>query len=478
MNLSNALLLLLFTLNTHAARADISKNGSLRKLKFSKSSKSSKFSKKDKNPSNMCGPGTEYDTFTEQCIIEGLSLGMDTSLFEDCDDIDASCYCEESYGSRGPKLVPHESCNKYVSCDGRGGNEKAVIVQCEPGFAYDVEAQICYYKGDVNCLGRKKKDLGEAVPSQCLSELNPSDPICGCETYVWNSVTLVPDSCYGSADVDFQCSKDAVTTNDLEIGIGDGIRPGRAPDDFTETAANTGLGYHDAPWLVSDSNPDGEYPYKFPLDKTALIMIDFQRDFVCPGGFGETLGNKVEDLQKALQPARNILKAARALGMPIIHTLESHKSDLSDLLNNKFTRGELPEFLRIGEELDLGRILIRGSCGNNIVDMVAPQPGEYVIFKPGKGAFFKTHFYELLKDLGITHIMVAGVTTEVCMQSSVREATDRGFEPLIISDATMSYFERYRQQTIEQLVAQGALVAWSAESSAVVKALGKACGDT
>ena len=148
-------------------------------------------------------------------------------------------------------------------------------------------------------------------------------------------------------------------------------------------------------------------------------MIDFQRDFVCPGGFGETLGNKVEDLQKALQPARNILKAARALGMPIIHTLESHKSDLSDLLDNKFTRGELPDFLRIGEELDLGRILIRGSCGNNIVDMVAPQPGEYVVFKPGKGAFFRTHFYELLKDLDITHIMVAGVTTEVCMQRLV-----------------------------------------------------------
>ena len=84
-------------------------------------------------------------------------------------------------------------------------------------------------------------------------------------------------------------------------------------------------------------------------------MIDFQHDFVCPGGFGETPGNKVEDLQKALQPAQNVLKAARALGMPIIHTLESHKSDLSDLLDNKFTRGELPDFLRIGEELDLSQ---------------------------------------------------------------------------------------------------------------------------
>jgi Isochorismatase family len=200
---------------------------------------------------------------------------------------------------------------------------------------------------------------------------------------LWNSATLVPEKCYGAQDIEFTCRKDKVKKSELEISIGDGVRPGRAPDNFNETAANTGLGYHDAPWLVSESNPDGEYPFKFPLDKTALIMIDFQRDFVCPGGFGETLGNKVEDLQRALQPARNVLRAARALGMPIIHTLESHKSDLSDLLDNKFNRGDLPEFLRIGEELDLGRILVRGIFGNNIVDMVAPQPGEHLVFKPG-----------------------------------------------------------------------------------------------
>ena len=188
---------------------------------------------------------------------------------------------------------------------------------------------------------------GEAVPSQCLSELNPDEPICGCDTYMWNSATLVliPNECYGPVHVDFQCSKDEIANNNLEIGIGDGIRPGRAPPDFEETAQNTGPGYFDAPWLESESNPDGEYPYKFPLDKTALVMIDFQRDFVCPGGFGESLGNNVEDLQTALQPARNVLEAARALGMPIIHTLESHKSDLSDLLDNKYTRGELPDFL-------------------------------------------------------------------------------------------------------------------------------------
>ena len=430
----------------------------------------------------LCGAGTEFDEVLKQCVAQGLSVGMDTAVNSKCADVvegGADCYCDSyGYGTRGPKFVPHSSCQKYVSCfEDADGSLEATIMKCEPGYSYDIVAQVCYFKGDVDCFSRDSDNLGEAVPSQCLSDINPDDPICGCETYIWNSATLVPNECYGPADVDFQCSKDEITNNYLEIGIGDGIRPGRAPPDFEETAKNTGPGYLDAPWLESESNPDGEYPYKFPLDKTALVMIDFQRDFVCPGGFGETLGNNVEDLQAALQPARNVLKAARALGMPIIHTLESHKSDLSDLLDNKYNRGGLPEFLRIGEELDLGRILVRGSCGNNIVDMVAPEPGEYLIFKPGKGAFYKTHFDDLLKSLGITHIMIAGVTTEVCMQSTVREATDRGYEPLIITDATMSYFERYRQQTVEQLVAQGALVAWAANSTTVVKALSKACNN-
>jgi len=125
--------------------------------------------------------------------------------------------------------------------------------------------------------------LYEVVPSQFLSELNPDDPICGCETYIWNSA---------------QCSTDEFSNNYLEIGIGDGIRPGRAPPDFEDSPQNTGPGYLDAPWLESESNPDGEDPYKFPLDKTALVVVDFQRDFVCPGGFSDTPGNNIEDSQK------------------------------------------------------------------------------------------------------------------------------------------------------------------------------------
>ena len=428
---------------------------------------------------NTCGLGTEYDYVLKQCVVQGRAKVIIPS---DCNEDDAECFCEfYGYGIRGPKLSPHHSCQKYVSChknDGMPSVEEAVIMQCEPGFAYDVVAQVCFFKESVDCDDREAADLGDTLPSQCLSDINPDDPICGCGTYVWNSATLVPDECYGDADVSFQCTKDNVLNNNLAIGIGDGIRPGRAVSEAVTGSGSpygNSTGYLDAPWLESDTNPNGEYPYSFPLDKTALVMIDFQRDFVCPGGFGETLGNNVEDLQKGLQPARNVLKAARAMGMSIIHTLESHKSDLSDLHDNKFNRGDLPGFLRIGQELDLGRVLVRGSCGNNIVDMVAPKPGEYLIMKPGKTAFYMTQFDELLQSLGVTHLLFAGVTTEVCMQSSVREATDRGYEPLVITDATNSYFERYRQQTIEQLVAQGALVSWAAESSSVVNALEKAC---
>lgn len=432
------------------------------------------------NPASYCGPGTEFDYTNNHCVVEGFAKVV---IPTNCTDSDAACFCDEyGYGTRGPKLRPHPSCQRYLSCyndTDPASPAEATIMQCEPGYVFDPVTEVCFFKDSVDCTGRRTDNLGEAVPSLCLAEINPDDPICGCGTYLWNSVTLVPDECYGAADIEFQCTEENVVNNDLVIGVGDGVRPGRAyPDEIALTAApdtTDGGGYLDAPWLESESNPDAEYPFRFPLNQTALVMIDFQRDFVCPGGFGETLGNRVEDLQEALQPARNVLKAARAVGMPIIHTLESHKSDLSDLKDNKYNRGDLPPALRIGEELDLGRILVRGSCGNNIVDMVAPKPGEYLIMKPGKTAFYLTKFDELLQSLNVTHLMFAGVTTEVCMQSSVREATDRGYEPLVITDATNSYFDRYKQQTIEQLVAQGALVAWAANSTCVVTALEKAC---
>ena len=159
-----------------------------------KESSSSSVSKKSsqkgpkgaKGGARMCGLGTEFDEILEQCVIQGLSIGMDTAVSSKCAAIEggAECYCDSyGYGTRGPKLVPHSSCQKYVSCfEAADGSHEGKIMQCEPGYAYDVVAQVCYFKGDVDCFSRDSDNLSEVVPSQCLSGLNPDEPICGCET--------------------------------------------------------------------------------------------------------------------------------------------------------------------------------------------------------------------------------------------------------------------------------------------------------
>ena len=218
--------------------------------------------KTKKKESRICGLGTEFDEVLKQCVVEGRAR---QEIPKKCNDDDAFCFCDAyGYGSRGPKLNPHPSCQMYVSCfETSEGSMEAEIMTCEPGFAYDTVAQICFFKESVDCEDRDYDDLGTAVPSKCLSEINADDPVCGCGTYTWNSATLVPNECYGDADIEFTCDAEGVVTNELEIGIGDGVRPGRAPED----------GYLDAPWLLSESNPDAEYPYKFPLNQTALIMV-------------------------------------------------------------------------------------------------------------------------------------------------------------------------------------------------------------
>ncbi len=258
-------------------KSSVSRVTKEKKEKKRSKKKSSKKTKSETKIETFCGVGTEYDEVLQQCVIQGRAF---QPIPMNCEEDDALCYCDSyGYGSRGPKLGPHVSCQKYVSCyekaEGNSSLIDAQIMTCEPGYAYDVVAQVCFFKESVDCQDRygSMEDLGVAVPSQCLSVLTPDDPVCGCGTYIWNSATLVPDECYGKADIEFTCDAESVVRNDLEIGIGDGIRPGRAPDDFTETAANTGLGYLDAPWLQSESNPDAEYPYKFPLNQTALIMV-------------------------------------------------------------------------------------------------------------------------------------------------------------------------------------------------------------
>jgi nicotinamidase-related amidase len=211
------------------------------------------------------------------------------------------------------------------------------------------------------------------------------------------------------------------------------------------------------------------YPFTFDPATTALVVIDMQRDFMEPGGFGETLGNDVSLLRSTIEPTAALLAAFRAAGITIIHTREGHKPDLSDLPDAKLNRGN--PTLKIGDEGPKGRILIVGEEGQDIVDELKPQPGEAVVDKPGKGAFYATEFGDLLTAAGIKSLIVAGVTTEVCVHTTVREANDRGYECLVLSDCCGSYFPEFHRMALEMIAAQGGIFGWVAPSTAVLAAM-------
>jgi len=202
------------------------------------------------------------------------------------------------------------------------------------------------------------------------------------------------------------------------------------------------------------------YDYSFPPGRTALVVIDMQRDFIEPGGFGAALGNDVARLAAIIPTVAGLLELFRAQGWPILHTREAHRPDLSDCPPSKIARGGAA--LKIGEVGAMGRLLVAGEPGNQIVPALAPVPGEIVIDKPGKGMFWATGVHETLQGLGVTHLVFAGVTTEVCVQTSMREANDRGYECLLIEDATESYFPEFKAATIAMIVAQGGIVGWVA----------------
>jgi len=202
-------------------------------------------------------------------------------------------------------------------------------------------------------------------------------------------------------------------------------------------------------------------PFPFTLDPahTALVVIDMQRDFLEPGGFGETLGNDLTPVAAIVPTVAELISLFRGRNWPIVHTRESHKPDLSDCPPSKRLRGN--PTLRIGDDGPMGRILVRGERGAGIVEACAPAPGEYVVDKPGKGMFYATEVAEILEAEGVTHLVFAGVTTEVCVQTSMREANDRGYECLLIEDATASYFPRFKDAALEMIRAQGAIVGWT-----------------
>ncbi|MES2624604.1 MAG: cysteine hydrolase [Pseudomonadota bacterium] len=214
------------------------------------------------------------------------------------------------------------------------------------------------------------------------------------------------------------------------------------------------------------------YPYPLPAVKPCLIIIDMQRDFIEPGGFGAALGNDVALLAAIVPTVKKLLECFRALGLPVVHTREAHKADLSDCPPAKLLRGN--SSLKIGDVGAMGRILVDGEPGNALVDELAALPGEFEMTKPGKGAFYATPLQQFLSERNITHLLFAGVTTEVCVQTSMREANDRGYECLIVEDATESYFPHFKQAALDMLVAQGGIVGWSASCASVIEGLEKA----
>ena len=211
------------------------------------------------------------------------------------------------------------------------------------------------------------------------------------------------------------------------------------------------------------------YELKFDPATTALVIIDMQRDFVMPGGFGEALGNDVKQLQVTIAPTRAILDAAREAKMLVIHTREGHRPDLSDCPPSKLARGKGAK--RIGDPGPMGRILIRGEVGHDIVPELYPIAGEVVIDKPGKGAFFATDLELILRDRGIKTLLVCGVTTEVCVNTTVREANDRGYECVVLSDCVGSYFPEFQKAALAMIKAQGGIFGWVSDSRRAIAAL-------
>ncbi|MCR5868779.1 MAG: cysteine hydrolase family protein [Aquincola tertiaricarbonis] len=213
-------------------------------------------------------------------------------------------------------------------------------------------------------------------------------------------------------------------------------------------------------------------PLDFHPAVTAVVMIDMQRDFIEPGGFGESLGNDVSLLRAAIVPCQRLLSAARAAGLLVIHTREGHRPDLSDAPPAKVQRGA--PSLRIGAPGPMGRILIRGEPGHDIIPELAPQPGEPVIDKPGKGAFHATELGAILQYRGIRDLIVCGVTTEVCVHTTVREANDRGFRCIVPSDCCASYFPEFHEVALRMIHAQGGIFGWVTDSTRLLAALDSA----
>jgi nicotinamidase-related amidase len=211
------------------------------------------------------------------------------------------------------------------------------------------------------------------------------------------------------------------------------------------------------------------YPFEFEAAACALLIIDMQRDFLEPGGFGEMLGNDVSQLRRTIEPNKRLLTACRVSGLQVMHTREGHRPDLTDLPPSKKIRGRSQTC--IGDVGPMGRILVRGEAGHDIIPELYPLPSEPVIDKPGKGAFFATDLHAILQNRGIRQLIVTGVTTEVCVNTTVREANDRGYDCLVPADCVGSYFPEFQEMGLKMIKAQGGIFGWVSDSSKILTAL-------
>jgi nicotinamidase-related amidase len=211
------------------------------------------------------------------------------------------------------------------------------------------------------------------------------------------------------------------------------------------------------------------YPFEFVPAHCALLIIDMQRDFLEAGGFGALLGNDVSQLRRTIAPNCKLLAAWRAAGLQVMHTREGHRPDLTDLPPAKKARGRSTTC--IGDVGPMGRILVRGEPGHDIIPELSPLPTEPVIDKPGKGAFFATDLHAILQNRAIQQLIVTGVTTEVCVHTTVREANDRGYDCLVLEDCVGSYFPQFQEMGLAMIKAQGGIFGWVSHSARLLAAL-------